>query len=117
MTIPLNNNIKSSSLKIMSWTALYAPLTSADLCMHKKKVQDLEAVLEDPYTAHEVLVLTGPPGCGKYTTLRLVAEELGFQVCQWMSPCEQVSDSFFSFLTDGIWCIRINMLCMGTRNS
>lgn len=33
-----------------------------------------------------ILLLTGPPGCGKTATLQILARDLGFQVQEWTNP-------------------------------
>lgn len=33
-----------------------------------------------------VLLLTGPSGCGKTATVRVLSEELGFRIQEWVNP-------------------------------
>lgn len=36
-----------------------------------------------------VLLLTGPPGCGKTTTILVLAQEMGIQIQEWVNPVMQ----------------------------
>lgn len=33
-----------------------------------------------------VLLLTGPPGCGKTATVQILVQDLGIQVHEWINP-------------------------------
>ena len=72
----------------------HAPKASADLAMHKKKVDEVRDWLRkadqmlqmNMPPAPRLLVLSGPPGSGKSTMLRVIATELGFETCEWVDP-------------------------------
>lgn len=36
--------------------------------------------------APRLLVLSGPPGCGKTAMLKVLTHELGFRVLEWLNP-------------------------------
>lgn len=38
-----------------------------------------------PQAGH-LLILSGPPGCGKTQAVRLLAEELGYDISEWIPP-------------------------------
>ena len=76
------------------WVEKHAPKSSADLAMHKKKVEEVRAWLQQADASLQLglppskrmLVLIGPPGSGKSTMLRVIAEELHFEICEWFEP-------------------------------
>lgn len=76
------------------WVEKHAPKSSADLAMHKKKVEEVRTWLQRADASLQLglpptprmLVLSGPPGSGKSTMLRVIAEELHFEICEWFEP-------------------------------
>ncbi|XP_050802080.1 cell cycle checkpoint protein RAD17 isoform X3 [Gopherus flavomarginatus] len=74
------------------WVDKYKPGTQNELAVHKKKIEEVESWLKaqifqrQPKQGGSVLVLTGPPGCGKSTTIQILAKELHVQVQEWTNP-------------------------------
>ncbi|XP_076805494.1 cell cycle checkpoint protein RAD17-like [Clavelina lepadiformis] len=73
-----------------TWLERYAPTVVDDLAVHKKKISDVEIWITQHLSPHKdgapILLLTGPPGCGKSTTLTLVAKKHGLQLEEWTNP-------------------------------
>ncbi|KAF4797014.1 Cell cycle checkpoint protein RAD17 [Turdus rufiventris] len=63
-----------------------------DLAVQKKKIEEVETWLKNHIFQRQqkqggsVLLLTGPPGCGKTATLQILARDLGLQVQEWTNP-------------------------------
>uniref|UniRef100_A0A8C2PED0 Cell cycle checkpoint protein RAD17 n=1 Tax=Capra hircus TaxID=9925 RepID=A0A8C2PED0_CAPHI len=74
------------------WVDKYKPETQHELAVHKKKIEEVETwlkaeVLErQPKQGGSILLVTGPPGCGKTTTIKILAKEHGIQVQEWINP-------------------------------
>nr|XP_035147347.1 cell cycle checkpoint protein RAD17 isoform X2 [Callithrix jacchus] len=74
------------------WVDKYKPETQLELAVHKKKIEEVETwlkaqVLErQPKQGGSILLITGPPGCGKTTTIKILSKELGIQVQEWINP-------------------------------
>ena len=76
------------------FTDAHAPKSSQDLAVHKKKVDEVRDWLKRADVSLQLglpptprlLVLSGPPGAGKSAVLRVLAEELGFETCEWLEP-------------------------------
>ncbi|XP_062469856.1 cell cycle checkpoint protein RAD17 isoform X2 [Pezoporus occidentalis] len=74
------------------WVDRYKPETQNDLAVQKKKIEEVEAWLKihvlqrQPKQGGSVLLLTGPPGCGKTATIQILAKDLGVQVQEWINP-------------------------------
>lgn len=78
------------------WAEAYAPASVGDLCINKKKVEELRewmarnaspaaadsAVRQHP-PRQRLLFLCGPPGAGKSTAVRCIARELGLAITEW----------------------------------
>ncbi|EIM79666.1 uncharacterized protein STEHIDRAFT_163490 [Stereum hirsutum FP-91666 SS1] len=97
------------------WVDVYEPETEEDLAVHKRKVNDVRQWLIEAFQpskpqkhriglfsslvhyyqlltscflrlTQRLLVLTGPAGSGKTTTLRVLSRELGFEILEWRNP-------------------------------
>lgn len=71
------------------WSERFAPVSLDQLAVHKRKVQDVRRWLDDVFIGRmrqRLLVLKGPAGSGKTTTLRLLAKELRCEVLEWRNP-------------------------------
>ncbi|XP_008053714.1 cell cycle checkpoint protein RAD17 isoform X2 [Carlito syrichta] len=66
--------------------------TKHELAVHKKKIEEVETwlkaqVLEkQPKQGGSILLITGPPGCGKTTTIKILSKEHGIQIQEWTNP-------------------------------
>ncbi|XP_059132208.1 cell cycle checkpoint protein RAD17 [Peromyscus eremicus] len=74
------------------WVDKYKPETQHELAVHKKKIEEVEAWLKaeviemKPKQGGSILLITGPPGCGKTTTVKILSKEHGIQVQEWVNP-------------------------------
>jgi hypothetical protein len=92
----------SASPSAEMWADKYAPRTSKDLAVHKKKVDEVREWLQRADVSLQLglpptprlLVLSGPSGAGKSALLRVLADELHFEVCEWVEPRSQTSSSW-----------------------
>lgn len=93
------------------WCDTYAPTSTADLAPSKTRVQSVRSWLEEALHGRpsavdqdipvsqlakdrirkyrRILVLSGPAGAGKTTTLKVVAEEMNVQVVEWEEGAEE----------------------------
>ncbi|KAL1511466.1 hypothetical protein AB1Y20_006264 [Prymnesium parvum] len=93
----LVSNTAPSTQQSLLWTDKYEPGSSASLAMHKKKIEEIRLWLRNADASLQLglpptprmLVLSGPPGSGKSTMLRVLARELGFELCEWVEPRAQ----------------------------
>ncbi|GFF31414.1 cell cycle checkpoint protein RAD17 [Aspergillus udagawae] len=83
----LATNYDSDTEKL-PWAQKYSPINLNELAVHKKKIADVQSWLSDALRAYEkkLLVLRGPAGSGKTTTLSLLSDKLGFDVLEWKNP-------------------------------
>lgn len=86
------------------WVDKYEPTIEADLAVHKRKVDDVrrwisEAFEEGPTGKlrkyRRILVLTGPAGTAKTTTVRVLAREMGFEIVEWRNSMSERGLSTF----------------------
>ncbi|KAJ5827784.1 hypothetical protein N7447_004547 [Penicillium robsamsonii] len=95
------------------WAQRFAPANLGELAVHKKKVSDVQHWLEDAFSgrrSERLLVLRGPAGSGKTTTVSLLSDSLGYDVVEWKNPpvsefgahdYQSVSTHFEEFLGRG----------------
>uniref|UniRef100_A0A8C4TN63 RAD17 checkpoint clamp loader component n=1 Tax=Erpetoichthys calabaricus TaxID=27687 RepID=A0A8C4TN63_ERPCA len=99
------------------WVEKYKPKTQAELGVHKKKIEEVEAWLKVHTEQKQInkggsiLLMTGPSGCGKTATIYVLSQELGIEIQEWSNPlssefkkdnlnsifdCESISGGFSS---------------------
>lgn len=81
-----NINFKSSN-----WIENFAPKQKADLAIHTKKIAELEDWFRSISMLRglgPILLLNGPSGCGKTATLKVLANEFGFSISEWITPVD-----------------------------
>ncbi|KAL4783868.1 Rad17 cell cycle checkpoint protein-domain-containing protein [Aspergillus varians] len=88
----LNTNLPKhiqSREERLPWAQRYTPLTLEELAVHKRKVSDVEQWLKDALAGKaqkNLLVLKGPAGSGKTTTISLLSDKLNFNILEWKPP-------------------------------
>lgn len=90
---------EDEEMPVMSenWMESFAPTSSDDLALHPKKLEEVRnwfrhcEAMRKKFPA-QICLLTGPAGCGKTATVRVLARELGYELQEWINPvdCEEV---------------------------
>ncbi|KAJ5489561.1 hypothetical protein N7539_004451 [Penicillium diatomitis] len=103
------------------WAQRFAPSGLDEIAVHKRKVSDVQRWLEDVFAGRRkdtsflhwwvntanarfykrLLVLRGPAGSGKTTTVTLLSETVGFDLIEWRNPSvpEYAAQEFVSVST------------------
>jgi cell cycle checkpoint protein len=100
-TPPPSQPARSDPVDRRPWTDQFGPASLAELAVHKKKVADVQQWLTDVFNGtsrKRLLLLKGPAGSGKTTTVSLLSKELGIDMHEWKNPNSSMStsDSFVS---------------------
>lgn len=83
---------------IRPWTEQYPPLDLSELAVHKKKVTQVRSLLEESLSTRarpRLIVLKGPAGTGKTTTVKLLAHDIGFTIREWENPVGVIEGNSF----------------------
>ena len=81
------------------WSERFGPRNLDELVVHKKKVSDVRRWLDDVLSGRmrqRLLILKGPAGSAKTTTLRLLADDMGCQILEWKNPLNNTATGFVS---------------------
>ena len=71
------------------WAERYGPVNLEELAIHRKKAVDVQKWLENVLAGRErqkLLILKGPAGSGKTTTISLLSKALSFETAFWRNP-------------------------------
>ena len=71
------------------WSERFGPISLGELAVHNRKVADVRRWLEDVRSGRlrqRLLILKGPAGSGKTTTLRLLAKDMKCELLEWRNP-------------------------------
>ncbi|KAH4935089.1 hypothetical protein HBI42_135790 [Parastagonospora nodorum] len=93
-TPPSSQSIREDTIDRRPWTEKYGPASLEELAVHKKKVSDVRTWLEDVFSGRgrkRLLLLKGPAGSGKTTTMSLLAKELGIDMHEWKNPTSSIA--------------------------
>lgn len=66
-------------VKNEDWIDKYAPVVSQDICIHPRKLKEVSEALSQMLfhqSEHKLLILSGPAGSSKSTTVKILAKEL-----------------------------------------
>lgn len=81
--------LKEDHSDLRPWTEKYSPRSLADLAVHKKKVSDVKHWIEEALNGRHpqrLLVLKGPAGSGKTSTVALLSQALRYEITEWRNP-------------------------------
>ncbi|KAI9465709.1 Rad17-domain-containing protein [Lactarius psammicola] len=84
------------------WADKYEPRSLGDLAVHKRKVDDVRRWLVEAFSEQgrserrRLLILTGPAGSGKTATLRVLAQEMNFEIIEHKTHVNTVQASTFT---------------------
>ncbi|POM76293.1 Hypothetical protein PHPALM_6484 [Phytophthora palmivora] len=96
------------------WADLYAPKAVDDLCVNKKKVQEISEWLERNTTPQSgvfqkrLLFLCGPPGSGKSTAVRCIARQHGLIIKEWEDNSAAGKLNYERMLREEFWTPQVS---------
>jgi DNA polymerase III delta prime subunit len=69
----------------VNWLTTFKPKTIDDLLTHPKKLEEIKKwfLNHEQNSVHHILLLIGPSGCGKLSSIRVVGQEAGFDICEF----------------------------------
>ncbi|CAH9143168.1 unnamed protein product [Cuscuta epithymum] len=74
------------------WVDKYKPCSLEELAVQKKKVEEVKIWFEERVinrmdrSLNNVLLIAGPAGVGKSTTVHAIASLMGADICEWNTP-------------------------------
>jgi len=120
---------KKVTVDDLSYVQLYKATKSSELIVQKKKISELKQWLEQAFVncsrvsldlqffplnisncfieiqQTPILLLSGPPGCGKYQSVTLLSKDLGIDVHQWEEPIRYKTNVEWEY-NQGITCLE-----------
>jgi cell cycle checkpoint protein len=95
-TIPKPAAAVKNEDDLRPWAERFAPVNLEELAVHKKKVTDVRAWLEDVMNGRKrqrLLILKGAAGTAKTTTIQLLAKAMDCNVLEWRNPVGSVASA------------------------
>eukprot|EP00102_Acyrthosiphon_pisum_P013954 XP_008183750.1 PREDICTED: cell cycle checkpoint protein RAD17 isoform X1 [Acyrthosiphon pisum] len=121
-----------SENKNSDWCNIYTPQSVSKLAVHNGKIKEVkqwfESLNNNSLIKSKILLVTGPTGCAKATTVKLIAKQCDFICLEWITPMtiepiyDQCTDGYFyqnvqDKFQDFIWgATRYRSLKCGVSN-
>lgn len=80
----------------ISWTQKYRPSTSKDLCGIDSSVEKIKDYIARYKPGMKALLINGPPGCGKTSSVYAIANDLKLEVFELNASDDRNKDSIIS---------------------
>lgn len=110
----INPKVKTRSI---DFHACLTPKATEDLAVHSKKIAEVQTWLQQNVISGggslaKFLLITGPAGSGKTTTVRVLCKKLGINLTEWVNPVDHdfevfrglnQAGKFSEFLTESKW--------------
>ncbi|KAL0563836.1 RFC checkpoint protein Rad17 [Marasmius crinis-equi] len=86
------------------WVDMYEPTTEGELAVHVRKVEDVRRWLFEAFGGgpsgklkkyRRVLVLTGPAGTAKTSTVKVLSREMDFEILEWKTAMNDPLENGF----------------------
>lgn len=73
-----------------NWMKNFDPHNVEDLAVNAKKVQEVEEWVKNNCVrnTNNILLLSGPVGCGKTATVQCIARKYNIKVTEWITPLD-----------------------------
>eukprot|EP00927_Polykrikos_kofoidii_P072575 TRINITY_DN68677_c0_g1_i1.p1 TRINITY_DN68677_c0_g1~~TRINITY_DN68677_c0_g1_i1.p1 ORF type:complete len:610 (-),score=86.49 TRINITY_DN68677_c0_g1_i1:75-1904(-) len=95
------------------WSERHQPRSEADLVITKKRIEQVREFLVAG--TRRLLILRGPPGCGKASVLQGVCGDLGLEVVEWSNGTRFQSRSGTSFIGESLSDAFLRFLALSDR--
>ncbi|CAH0517779.1 unnamed protein product [Peronospora belbahrii] len=109
-----NDKLRTAKLNRGLWADVHTPMTVEDLCVNKKKVQEIvewlqqNALLRSGVFQKRLLFLYGPPGSGKSTAVRCIAQHLQLVVKEWQDNSAAGRLNYDKMLRKEFWTPQVS---------
>lgn len=88
-------SITTSKVKVelnyAHWLEKITPKSVEDLCIHPKKIEEIEAWLNNSMVNHSspsLLHITGPSGSAKTIAMKILCKEMNYDIAEWITPLD-----------------------------
>ncbi|KAJ8681591.1 hypothetical protein QAD02_017383 [Eretmocerus hayati] len=80
-----------------------APQKASELAVSRQKQQEINRWFQNKaiHDKPNLLIVCGPSGCGKTETLKVLAKENCFDIVEWITPIDQVTDEYNRIMRQG----------------
>ncbi|XP_014367105.2 cell cycle checkpoint protein RAD17 [Papilio machaon] len=85
----INYKTETPIINHKNWMKNFEPVKVEDLAVHNKKIQEVEDWLKNAMqNSSDILLLSGPVGCGKTATIQTLANKHGIKITEWITPVD-----------------------------
>lgn len=91
---PRSDSLGTSKTSNIHAAPIWKPKVRSDLVVNKKKIEEVENWLLKVKRKGQssILLLTGPSGCGKLTTLKILCSEMKINLIEWLPQVSRKYD-------------------------